>query len=810
MNAQNKIIKSVLFIFQIVCFIIFQLSPFSGSTQSYKSLVQKGDYFYKIKSFSEAQKFYSEALKKKDKDLNIAVRLGECYWRCNKIYEANIIFNSIVNERNLPPSFYLYYGQSLRSDGNYREAKTQFTKYSQVNQILGDHFVSSCDWALRNGNKSEDIQVSASGFNSKEADFSPVYSGGKLFFSSLRNGKVQNFKADYLSAGSNNPPQALSFQGQNQSWSHFSFSQNQPFIAFSQINAKKNIRLIPESGFNSKLKWGTLTVDNLIYLISERSFSFNQGSFQYGYPFFTKDGNALYFASNREGGYGGMDLYVMYREGSNWTDPINLGPKINSQGDEISPFYQGNTLFFSSNWHPGFGGYDNFSVSLSEKNEWSDISNLGLPLNSPFDEFDFLSIGNSGFFTSNRPGGQGAEDIYSFKRKSQGILFKLVNALDGSPVSDVKIEWGNCQPSGKPAMLTNILGLFTLNDDLNIPCALTFSKEGFSTKVYPVKPSTLESQEIIIPLIRLGEIYLGQIFDNQSKQPLPEVEVTIENLANNVEMTNLSNENGVFEFALKPNATYKLSLIKTDYTKFSKIIKTTPDGRDRTVLGESFLTRVSEYSSDKENKIISNKGFSVQIVALSTSPPANQFSDLWSIADIYVKREESQVKIRMGVFKTQQEVLQALERVKQNGYPQAFIVEESNGPGFTNLVPVEMVETGKPNEIKTESSSEISIPIRDKVPPKQEETNLPGPSSPKYKIQLVALRDTRFFDGSKISHLGVIKDYPKPNNMTAKVIGDFTESNIREKLNEIKKAGFKDAFVVKESNGELVLVPGIK
>lgn len=83
-------------------------------------------------------------------------------------------------------------------------------------------------------------------------------------------------------------------------------------------------------------------------------------------------------------------------------------------------------------------------------------------------------------------------------------------------------------------------------------------------------------------------------------------------------------------------------------------------------------------------------------------------------------------------------------------------------------------------------------------------------SSVKYKIQLVALRDTRFFDGRNVSHLGKIKDYSKPNNITAKVIGDFSESNVRQMLNEIRMAGFKDAFVVKEVNGELLAVPGLK
>ena len=295
---------------------------------------------------------------------------------------------------------------------------------------------------------------------------------------------------------------------------------------------------------------------------------------------------------------------------------------------------------------------------------------------------------------------------------------------------------------------------------------------------------------------------MGQIFDNQTKLPIGEVEVQIENLSNASKMNAQSSTNGVFEFALKPNTSYNLTVKKEGYLNYSKTIKTTLDGRDRTILGETFLTKGNNSSSTDPKESL-NKGLSIQISALSSTPPANQFSDLWRIADIYVKREDNQVKIRMGVFKTQNEVLIALERVKQNGYPQAFIVEETNGPGFTNLVPVELVEIDKPIEItKPSTPAEVQKPTTDEKP-----TSI---TTVRYKIQLAALRDTRFFDAKKVAHLGTIKDYQKPNNITAKVIGDFSEENVKLILSEIRLAGFKDAYIVKEVNGVLIPVPLVK
>ena len=802
MRDKIKIINASIFVSNIFCIIIFQAIPTIGLAQSYKSLVQKGNEFYDNKSYAEAQTYFTEALKKKDNDLEVVVKLGECLWRCNKMYEANNIFSSVANARNLPSSFYLYYGQSLRASGNYREAKNMFLKYGQINQSIGDNFVEACDWAMKNGNKSDEYVVINAGFNSKEADFSPVSIQGAIIFSSSRNAKIQNYKTENYSTQKVSLPQPVSFQGVNNPLAQISFSSNQSFIAYSQWTIKKNTRLIPESGLKSKVKWGNYQLDNNSYSINELPFSINQGLANYGYPYLSNDGNALYFSSDMEGGYGGMDLYVIYREGSNWTTPINLGPKINSQGDEISPFLKGKSLFFSSNWHAGFGGYDIFNVNLNDNNEWSVVNNLGLPINSPFDEFDYMSLGNSGFFTSNRTGGLGAEDIYSFKKSSAGIVLKVVNALDGVPISEVRIEWGNCTSSNKPPMLTNIIGFYNMNESINIPCTLTFLKEGFSSKKITLTQANIDAEEITIPLIRLGEIYLGQIFDNQTKLPLDEVEVIIENLSNSSKMNAQSSSNGVFEFALKPNTSYNLMLKKEGYKNYTKIIKTTIDGRDRTILGESFLTKGSNNSSPDIKEGL-NKGLSIQISALTSTPPANQFSDLWRIADIYVKREDNQVKIRMGVFKTQNEVLIALERVRQNGYPQAFIVEETNGPGFTNLVPVEMVEIDKPIEITkptkpadVQNGNIVEIPTSSKTV--------------RYKIQLAALRDTRFFDAKRVAHLGTIQDYQKPNNITAKVIGDFSEDNVKQMLSEIRLAGFKDAYIVKEVNGVLIPVPLLK
>jgi len=778
--------------------------------QSYKSLLQQGDSRYNVKSYAEAVDFYTQALKKRGNDLEVAVKLGECLWRCNRISEANSVFTSISGGKNLPASFYLYFGQSLRAAGNYREGRDQFVQYAAFNPTMGNHFADACDWALQNGNVSEVIQVSPAPYNSRQADFSPLLFKGEVWFSSYRGGRLQNFsvpdKADAESIGS---PQVKLFSGVNHPLGHFTISRNPQLIAYSQWKSRGNVRLVPQSGAESTMKWGSLDLINFNYAVTEKTLSLPRAPSQSGYPFLSADGNSLFFSGNFPGGLGGMDIYVMYREGSGWTNPINLGPGVNSQGDEISPFLSGSTLYFSSDWHPGFGGQDVFFVKQQD-NQWTGLTNLGLPVNSPFDDMDFSIAGNKGLLTSNRTGGSGAEDIYLFTRRPEGLGLRVMNALDESPLPGVNIDWGSCLTTGNVPRITNDDGSVVLPILLKTPCSLTLSKDGYATRVFPI--SELQTAELVLSLYRLNDLYLGLVLEYGSRQPLEDVEILAENPNAGISLMARTNSRGLYEYALKPGMFYNLLFKKAGFKTLTRVVNTSRDGRDKTVLGETTLAR--ESASDPPPSVIGS-GFAIQIVSFTSTPASNQFSELWNIADIYVKREDNQVKIRMGVFRTQAEVLGALERVKQSGYPQAFIVEEKNGPGFTRLVETEPV-TPAPTTAPTPIPS-ISVPVEKPVgnpppvtPSVPSRTEPVTPSTGIYKIQLVALRDTRFFDARQINHLGLIKDYKKPNNFTAKVIGDFSESDVRTALKEIQAKGFKDAFVVREVSGELLAVPGIR
>lgn len=149
-----------------------------------------------------------------------------------------------------------------------------------------------------------------------------------------------------------------------------------------------------------------------------KDLAINDDNFNTCHPSLNPDGTRLYFASDRPGGFGGLDIYYVEKMGDDYGDPVNLGPEVNSSSDEIFPFIHADgTLFFSSMGHGGAGGLDIFyTKQLAGGGAWAQAKNLGSPFNSAKDDFGLIVDleTKNGYFSSDRPGGVGQDDIYSF------------------------------------------------------------------------------------------------------------------------------------------------------------------------------------------------------------------------------------------------------------------------------------------------------------------------------------------------------------------------------------------------------------
>jgi Tol biopolymer transport system component len=140
------------------------------------------------------------------------------------------------------------------------------------------------------------------------------------------------------------------------------------------------------------------------------------------HAFISEDGNQLVFASDRPGGFGGLDLYLSRKINGDWGPEVNLGPEINTEFNEDRPFLinNGKTLFFSSQGHENIGGYDLFRSDLQTNGLWSNPKNLGYPINTPDDDIFFMPVGDgkSGYYSRVREsGGFGKQDIYKITFK---------------------------------------------------------------------------------------------------------------------------------------------------------------------------------------------------------------------------------------------------------------------------------------------------------------------------------------------------------------------------------------------------------
>ena len=157
----------------------------------------------------------------------------------------------------------------------------------------------------------------------------------------------------------------------------------------------------------------------------EQSFVHNSNEYSISHPALSPDGKTLYFVSDMPGSHGGSDIYVCYKKDESWSIPKNLGPEINTVGDEKFPFvHKKGAIYFASDGHPGYGGLDVFVAHKNGQN-WN-VCNLKVPINSPRDDFGLIldEVKSTGFLCSNRKGGNGADDVYYV---AKNLNFKCVS-----------------------------------------------------------------------------------------------------------------------------------------------------------------------------------------------------------------------------------------------------------------------------------------------------------------------------------------------------------------------------------------------
>ncbi len=466
-------------------FLLFICFAFIQNSRAQDDFLKRADKLYDSEVYKEAADIYLAYLQQ-TYNYDVNYKLAECYRHLNLTREAAFWYEVVIQQKGDDPDIIYNYANLLKANGKYKSAKEYYLKYAEFEEE-GFYLASTCDWALSNSTKTSDYFIDTLNINTERSEITPTFfkkgiiyaSAGEklnpntglayydLYYTEMKNDSVweskpldKNINSDLHEASPN-------------------FNADSKILYFTRNNHYRN-RTIKSNDGEVKLELFFSTYQDGKFSAPRPSL-LNSKSYSIGQPALSPDGTILIFASDRPGGYGGVDLYFTIKKSSGWSSVKNLGPTVNTNGDELFPFMNNEgTLFFSSNWHAGFGGLDVFETSR-EGDHWTTPVNLGKPVNSSFDDFGFIINNGSGYFSSNRPGGKGSDDIYVVSELKN--LTKLyVHDTDLKPVYKASISLVE-SPKTKVLYETDANGLCDITALSGSTISIRIVKEGFLEKV---------------------------------------------------------------------------------------------------------------------------------------------------------------------------------------------------------------------------------------------------------------------------------------------------------------------------------------
>ena len=442
--------------FLIIFILTISFSPLSAQNKHTKIADNSfADQQYAL-ALEKYKKAYSKVKSNREERDRISFQMAECYRLMNNSKRAEIYYKRMTNKRykDKNPKIVLYYADALRRNGKYEEAVEQYNTYKELEpaDTMADIRIEQCsmalEWMENPSNYTVEFQKKIS---SRDDDYSPSYADknyNSIIFTSNRDAATGKYTDQWTGmkftdlfyarkdrkGDWNNPilideDKTVNTEA-NEGVSDFNYRFT--YLYFTRCwseERKKNGCAIFKTNRIGGSTWG----DPVMIEITKDSSAVN------GHPAVSSDEKLIVFSSDRPGGMGGKDLWKIMKKskGGGFMRPINLGPVINTAGDEMFPFLRNDsTLYFASDGHPGMGGLDIF-VSVEADEKWGEPVNMKYPINSHADDlgivFNMIEP-EEGFFSSNRPGGRGKDDIYSF------IIPPVYFTLEGYVTDDLTLQ----------------------------------------------------------------------------------------------------------------------------------------------------------------------------------------------------------------------------------------------------------------------------------------------------------------------------------------------------------------------------------
>ncbi|MCB0525445.1 MAG: SPOR domain-containing protein [Lewinellaceae bacterium] len=844
------------------------LLVFTGLLSAQKTTLNedlvRADRQYDLYAYNLAMQTYQQVLKSDPGNAHALARVGDCYFQLNEPEKSIEWYKKAVNQFGTEEDLNFRYAMALLQVKDYLGAREQFLNYSLKNDAVGSHYAAYCEYASLNIKKETVWQVKNEALNTAYADFCPSFLGSRVVYSSSRTDITSKTKSSVSPSGSQNyllisqrdprsdllqKPILLRSELQNgRNEGPASFSANGRRVAFCRNNFINGTRQIAESGINMSLYVGD--VDENGQWKNIKPFPYNGSNYATGFPSLSPDGNTLIFASTQPGGLGGWDIYVSNFNNGTWSAPRNLGSPLNTPGNEVTPYFDGTSLYFSSDWHNGFGGLDVFRAELGAE-AVSNVYHLGTGVNSERDDYGFIynSTDNVGYLTSTRSGGRGNEDIWMVTKKweeplavketakavsnpynpaeynaftsnstSKGDdsgLYLLITDERDNRLPGAEVDLSDCY--GEKGFTDNTGKFNFLKLTKSIDCQVQIKKAGFRDA--SIKLSDFGQQVVRVALTpETRQRFNGRVYDAQTNAPVRGVGVQINFEDGSNSLETVTDEEGGYTLFLDPGSSYLVNYSKYGYegqiskTYFGFDMAKVPNvmltKTSQTIVADAGNTQPIVYSDNSQSiKTVFRKkepepvtvepvakltGYSIQLGAMPDEPSnykLGTYESLTKEGNLYVKKENSLYKIRLGIFKTKEEAQDVLKKVQaSNIQKDAFVVAEY---GADESLIVGYQEPVQPTVYSTEPSSSLAS---------RGETG-----STLYALQLGSFASDKAIDVDKYIGLRGLGNLYSNSEMgsTQVRLGIWKNQADAEKaLVNVKTKGFPEAFIVTEKGSD--------
>ncbi len=417
----------------LIVAILFFSALEAQQSKSFQNTFLEAEYFFMSEDYSDALPYYLQLYEQLPDNSNLAYRIGVCYLNLPGKKNLSVDFletasknmsakhkEGTISQTEAPYDALYDLAIAYRINYKFTQAKETLIKFSgtllpddKENLDFINHEIAVCDMAKELIDSPVEFSETNIGdlFNDEKANFNPLITAdGKTFAYMVTLKFYDAIMLSNMVNGSWTPPYNISPDLQTEGDIFIScLADNGKLLLFSQDDNYDSD--IYSSSFNGASWTRSLRLNKNI-----------NTKYWESHGFVSEDGNRIIFASDRSGGFGGLDLYISRKTDGDWGPAINLGPSINTQFNEDRPFLikNGETLFFSSQGHNNMGGFDLFRSDLQSNGLWSIPQNLGYPLNTPDDNIFFMpsSDGKSGYISVlKESGGYGKEDIYKITFK---------------------------------------------------------------------------------------------------------------------------------------------------------------------------------------------------------------------------------------------------------------------------------------------------------------------------------------------------------------------------------------------------------